>query len=74
MTNAYQFIFECPSGHSLHFERKCDRESLSQTEAMEMFGDVELSCQRLKCGWQGKASTARLLRILPFNWVLSATG
>jgi hypothetical protein len=35
----------------------------------EIFGDVELSCQRLKCGWHGKASTARLLRILPFNWV-----
>jgi len=74
MNNAYRFVFECPSGHSLHFERKWDRKSLSQSEAMEIFGDVELSCQRPKCGWHGKASAAKFLRILPFNWVLSPIG
>jgi hypothetical protein len=74
MNKAYRFVLECPKGHSMHFERKCARESLSQSEAMEIFGNVELSCERLKCGWHGKASKARLLRILPFNWVLSPIG
>jgi hypothetical protein len=71
MNNAYRFVLECPKGHNINIERKCSRESLSETEAMQMFGDVELSCQKLKCGWRGKASTARLLRILPFRWILS---
>lgn len=73
MNNAYRLVFECPSGHGVNLERKCSKESLSDREAIEMFGEVELSCQKLKCGWHGKASTARLLRILPFNWVLSAS-
>jgi hypothetical protein len=71
MSNAYRFVFECPNGHNINLQRKCTKESLSETEALEIVGDVEVSCDKLKCGWHGKASTARLLRILPFNWILS---
>jgi hypothetical protein len=74
MRNAYRFVLECPRGHSINLERKCSKESLSESEAIEIFGEVELSCQRLNCGWQGKVSKARLLRILPFNWILSPAG
>jgi hypothetical protein len=71
MSNAYRFVFECPNGHNINLQRKCAKESLSESEAIEIFGDIEVSCDKLKCGWRGKASKARLLRILPFNWVLS---
>jgi hypothetical protein len=42
-------------------------------EAMEMFGDEQISCTNPDCGWHGKASKTKLLRILPFYWVLSPT-
>jgi hypothetical protein len=72
MAKAYRVVFECPkSRHNINLERKCSNPSLSETEAMEMFGDEEISCTNPNCGWHGKASTTKLLRILPFNWVLS---
>jgi hypothetical protein len=71
MSNAYRFVFECPNGHNINLQRKCTKESLSESEALELFGHIEVSCDKLKCGWHGKASNARLLRILPFNWILS---
>lgn len=38
---------------------------------MKMFGNEELECTNPNCGWHGKASKTKLLRILPFNWILS---
>ncbi|HTW23475.1 MAG TPA: hypothetical protein VMD78_07745 [Candidatus Baltobacteraceae bacterium] len=40
---------------------------------MEIFGDEDISCSSASCGWRGKASATKLLRILPFNWILSPT-
>jgi hypothetical protein len=71
MNNAYRFVLQCPSGHSINLERKCTKEWLSETEAREIVGEVELCCQKLRCGWHGKASKARLVQILPFHWILS---
>jgi hypothetical protein len=71
MSNAYRFVLECPNGHSVNLQRKCSRESLSEIEAMKIFGDEEVSCQKPNCGWPGKASKARLLQVFPFNWILS---
>jgi hypothetical protein len=71
MSNAYRFVFECPNGHSMNMERKCRTESISEAEVIQEFGNEELSCAKASCGWHGKASNARLLRILPFNWVVS---
>jgi hypothetical protein len=71
VSNTYRFVLECPNGHYINLQRKCTKEALSETEALEMFGEVEVFCEKLKCGWHGKASKARLLRILPFNWILS---
>jgi hypothetical protein len=71
MSNAYRFVLECPNGHDINSQRKCAKESLSDIEALEMFGDVEVSCQKINCGWRGKASETRLLQVVPFNWVLS---
>jgi hypothetical protein len=65
-------VFECPNGsHHINLQKKCTSVSLSETEAMKMFGDEELSCTCPSCGWRGKASKTRLLRILPFNWILA---
>jgi hypothetical protein len=72
MSLAYRIIFECPNGrHNINLQKKCDNVSLSEAEAMKMFGNEELSCTNPNCGWHGKASKTRLLRILPFNWILS---
>jgi len=71
MNNAYQFVLACPSGHSINVQRKCNKDSLSETEAKKILKNEDVSCQTAKCGWRGKASKARLLRILPFNWILS---
>jgi len=71
MSLAYRIVFECPNGHYINLERKCHQASLSEAEAMKIFGDEELSCANHSCGWHGKASKAKLLRILPFNWILS---
>lgn len=55
----------------MNVQRKCSTESISEAEVMQEFGNEELSCARASCSWRGKASKARLLRILPFNWVVS---
>jgi len=74
MSQAYRVVFECPkSRHNINVQRKCTNKSLSETEAMEMFGDEDISCSNPTCGWRGKASATKLLRILPFNWILSPT-
>jgi predicted RNA-binding Zn-ribbon protein involved in translation (DUF1610 family) len=72
MSQAYQVVFECPKGgHYINLQRKCSRASLSEDEAIQLFGNEELACQSPKCGWRGKVSKTKLLRILPFNWILS---
>jgi hypothetical protein len=64
-------VFECPNGHSVNLQRKLTKSSLSEDEAGKIFGNEQISCPYPDCGWRGKASKARLLRILPFNWVFS---
>lgn len=71
MSLAYRFVFECPNGHNINLQKKCATTSLSEAEAMTLFGNEELSCQKAGCGWHGKASKTRLVRILSFNWILS---
>jgi len=72
MNKAYRFVFVCPKGgHDITLQRKCSRASLSELEAMELFGGEKISCASPQCGWRGKASKAKLRRILPFNWVFS---
>jgi hypothetical protein len=71
MNNAYRFVLQCPNGHDLSIQRKCDKDLLSDSEAMEMFGDEIVSCPKAHCSWQGKVLKARLLHISPFNWIVS---
>lgn len=72
MSRAYQVVFECPKGgHTINLQRKCAQASLSEEDAIKLFGDEQISCQSPKCGWHGKVSKTKLLRILPFNWILS---
>ncbi|HUK52434.1 MAG TPA: hypothetical protein VL099_03980 [Candidatus Binatia bacterium] len=72
MSQAYQVVFECPKGgHSINLQRRYPRASLSEDEAIKLFGNEEISCQSPKCGWRGKVSKTKLLRILPFNWIFS---
>jgi len=72
MSNAYQVVFECPkSKHSINLQRKCSKASLSEDEAMKMFANEEIACANPNCGWRGKVSNTKLLRILPFHWVFS---
>lgn len=71
MSLAYRLVFECPNGHNINLQKKCHTVSLSEDEAMKLFGDEELCCLNANCGWHGKASKTRLLRILPFDWVFS---
>jgi hypothetical protein len=72
MSKAYQVVFACPKGtHSINLQRKCTKASLSEPEAMELFGNEEIYCQSPKCGWHGKVSKMKLLRILPFTWISS---
>jgi hypothetical protein len=72
MSKAYRVVCECPKGgHNINFQQKCSKASLSDVEAMEMFGDEEISCTNPDCGWHGKVSKTRLLRIMPFNWIFS---
>ena len=73
MSLAYRIVFECPNGHNINLQKKCGNASLSETEAMKLFGDEELSCSNAHCSWHGKASKARLVRILPFDWILSTS-
>jgi hypothetical protein len=72
MSNAYQFVFACPKGgHNISLPRKCSNASLSEVEAMGLVGNEFISCEHAKCGWSGKAAKAKLLRILPFDWIFS---
>jgi hypothetical protein len=71
MSQAYQMVFQCPNGHSVNLQRRYTKGSLSESEAGKIFGKEQISCSHPDCGWRGKASKARLLRVLPFNWVLS---
>jgi hypothetical protein len=72
MSLAYRIVLECPNGnHIINLQKKCSNASLSEVEAMKLFGQEEISCASPHCGWRGKTSKARLLRILPFNWILS---
>ena len=71
MSLAYRIVFQCPNGHNINLEKKCGKVSLSETEALKLFGGEELSCPDADCGWRGKASEAKLRRILPFNWILA---
>ena|SRR3974377_130293 len=71
MSLAYRIVFECPNGHNINLQRKCGNGSLSETEAMKLFGHEELSCPHANCDWHGKASQAKLRRILPFTWILA---
>jgi len=71
MSLAYRIVFECPNGHNINFQKKCTKPSLTETDAGKMFGNEKISCGHPDCGWRGKASKARLLRILPFNWIFS---
>jgi hypothetical protein len=65
-------VFECPKGHhNINLQKKCPNRSLSETDAMKMFGNEEIACADPACGWHGKASRTRLLRILPFDWILA---
>ena len=69
----YRIVFECPNGHpNINLQKKCRNVSLSEVEAMKLFGDKELSCTNLNCGWHGKGSKTKLLRFLPSNWILTA--
>jgi hypothetical protein len=71
MSLAYRIVFECPNGHNINLQKKCGNVSLSEAQAMKLFGDEKLSCPNADCSWHGKASKARLVRLLPFNWILS---
>lgn len=68
---AYRIVFECPNGHNINLQKKYNNASLSEDEVMKMFGDERLACTNPNCGWHGKASRTKLLRIMPFNWILS---
>jgi hypothetical protein len=72
MSNAYQFVFACPKGgHSISLPRKCSNPALSEVEALGLVGNEFIACEYAKCGWRGKAAKAKLLRILPFDWIFS---
>lgn len=64
-------IFECPKGHhNINLERKCST-LVSAVNVMKLFGNEQLACTSPNCGWHGKASKTKLLRVMPFNWILS---
>lgn len=72
MSRAYQVVLECPKGgHPINLQRKCALSTLTEEEAIALFGKEEITCQSPKCGWRGKVSKTKLLRILPFNWIFS---
>jgi hypothetical protein len=72
MSRAYRVVFECPKDrYNINAQKKSSKASLTEDEAMEMFGNDEISCSNPSCGWHGKASKTKVLRILPFNWIFS---
>ena len=69
---AYSIVFECPKGgHNINLQRKLSQTSLSLTEAMTKFGNLEISCPDPGCGWHGKASKTKITQVVPFNWILA---
>jgi hypothetical protein len=72
MSLAYRIVFECPKGHhTINLQKKSTNTPISEDQVMEMFGDEEVACTQANCGWRGKASKTKLLRLLPFNWILA---
>jgi hypothetical protein len=72
MSQAYRIVFACPKGgHNINLQRKHSNLALSEIDAMKSFGGENLSCESPKCGWRGKASQTKLLRIVPFDWIFS---
>jgi hypothetical protein len=72
MSLAYRIVFECPKDRkNINLQKKCSNTSLSESDAMKMFGNEDIACTNPACGWHGKARRTRLLRILPFDWVLA---
>jgi hypothetical protein len=72
MSKAYRIVFACPKGgHNINLQRKCSKPALSENDAMKIFGKEEITCDSPRCGWHGKVSNTRLLRILPFDWIFS---
>jgi hypothetical protein len=72
MSQAYRIVFACPKdGHNINLQQKYSKAALSEDEAMKIFAQVEIACENPRCGWRGKVSKARLLRILPFDWIFS---
>jgi hypothetical protein len=72
MNKAYRVVFLCPKGgHNINLQRKCSKATLSENEAMKMFRNEKISCSDPHCGWHGKVFQTKLLRILPFTWILS---
>jgi hypothetical protein len=72
MSNAYQFIFECRKcRQNISVARKSSKPSLSEVESKKMFAGEEIRCDKADCGWHGKASRIRLLRVVPFQWIYS---
>jgi len=72
MNKAYQIVFACPKGaHNINLQLKISKPSLSEKQAMKITAREELVCENPRCGWHGKASETKLLRILPFNWIYS---
>ena len=68
---AYSVVFECPKGgHNINLQRKLSQPSLSATEAMTKFGKLEISCPDEVCGWHGKASSTKVVQIMPFTWIV----
>jgi hypothetical protein len=72
MSKAYRVEFLCPKGtHTINLQRRCSKPSLSESEAMKLCANEELACARPNCGWRGKASHTKVVRIIPFDWVLA---
>ena len=72
MSKAYRIVFACPKdGHNINLQRKYSKVALSENEAMKVFAKEEIACENPRCGWHGTVSMARLLRILPFDWIFS---
>ena len=59
MNKAYQLVLECP---------KCQQRISLQRKSATVPGSEEIACI---CGWRGRARKAKLLQVVPFNWVYS---
>ena len=70
--NAHSVVFERPKGgHHINLQQpKVSKSSLSVTEAMTMFGTLEISCSDPACGWHGKASRTKFKSRLSIGYSL----